>query len=127
MLFTYKYTYNVLSIEQICGLPPKRNGTNVGSRVLPNSVPDSSSLVEGKPTKPGYYPWQIAIYHYNEFLCGGTLIDDRYILTAAHCFSHMDPKNSEDMSQLEVVLGEYNRLENEGRYNHVGSFYTTLR
>ncbi|XP_050691251.1 CLIP domain-containing serine protease B9-like [Eriocheir sinensis] len=53
---------------------------------------------------PSYYPWMAALGFRNaftdkiDFLCGGSVINERYLLTAAHCFKR----------QLEVVrLGEY--------------------
>ena len=31
-------------------------------------------------------PWQVLIFINNEFMCGGTILDQMTILSAAHCF-----------------------------------------
>ena len=43
----------------------------------------------GIPTTIGQHPWQVALWVERPdgtFLCGGSIIDDRWVLTAAHCF-----------------------------------------
>ncbi|RWS26765.1 chymotrypsinogen A-like protein [Leptotrombidium deliense] len=43
-------------------------------------------IVGGTEAKQGAYPWMVALLHSDlSFFCGGSLINDRYILTAAHC------------------------------------------
>ncbi len=42
-------------------------------------------VVGGKPAKPGAWPWVVAIYRDGVFHCGGVILDDSWVLTAAHC------------------------------------------
>ncbi|XP_043464020.1 chymotrypsin-1-like [Leptopilina heterotoma] len=42
-------------------------------------------VVGGKDAPIGKYPFQIITKFLDRFLCGGTIINERYVLTAAHC------------------------------------------
>ncbi|XP_063710167.1 serine protease gd-like [Culicoides brevitarsis] len=62
-------------------------------------------IYNGSPTTRGEFPWLVVIYVKKtrglEFQCGGTLISDQVILTAAHCI-HL---TSDDiLSKNEIVL-----------------------
>lgn len=42
-------------------------------------------IVGGIKANPTDFPWQIVLFYQQKFLCGGSIINDRHILTAAHC------------------------------------------
>lgn len=47
-------------------------------------------IVGGEPTTIDKHPWQVALnltINGQTYLCGGSIIADRWVLTAAHCFT----------------------------------------
>lgn len=50
-----------------------------------------SRIVGGQPARAGQFPYQVALYLFKSFTsnlaskCGGSLISQRWIVTAAHC------------------------------------------
>ncbi|XP_050298147.1 trypsin-1-like [Anthonomus grandis grandis] len=42
-------------------------------------------IIGGIETLVNQYPWMVALHYNNRFLCGGSLINNKYVLTAAHC------------------------------------------
>jgi secreted trypsin-like serine protease len=51
---------------------------------LTSAVIDSQ-IVGGLKAKKGQFPWQVLIQMDGQFMCGGSLIDPEWVLTAAHC------------------------------------------
>jgi len=45
----------------------------------------ASRIVGGVTTGVNEWPWQAALMYGSQQFCGGSLINDRYVLTAAHC------------------------------------------
>merc|ERR1712122_260774 len=56
---------------------------------IPNAQQDK--IVGGVEATPHEFPWQVGLF-FDGYFCGGTIISEKYILTAAHCadgvFSH---------------------------------------
>ncbi|XP_049815927.1 serine protease easter-like [Schistocerca nitens] len=82
------------------------------ARLLPTEcgVDFSERIFGGKTTEIDEYPW-LALLRYRArdgqllFLCGGVLINSRYVLTASHCVNGRDIR---DYRLVSVRLGEYN-------------------
>uniref|UniRef100_A0A8D8F8B6 limulus clotting factor C n=2 Tax=Culex pipiens TaxID=7175 RepID=A0A8D8F8B6_CULPI len=74
----------------------------------------SDRIYGGTITKPKAYPWTaILVFRYGTYKdlywCGGSLISDRYVLTAAHCVDGLN-----DNYALERIrLGEWDLLSEE--------------
>ena len=65
----------------------------------------SSKIVGGQETEVNEYPWQVgllwSVYSDKTTFCGGSIISNRHILTAAHCTAWTNT------STLRVLLGEH--------------------
>ena len=46
---------------------------------------DSKRIVGGQMSEEGRWPWMAALMKWDQQFCGGSLISDRWVLTAAHC------------------------------------------
>lgn len=42
-------------------------------------------IVGGQNAVAGHWPWQVSLHIGPIYMCGGSLISDRWIVTAAHC------------------------------------------
>jgi secreted trypsin-like serine protease len=49
-------------------------------------APFRRRIVGGEPTDIKIHPWQVALQFEGTFFCGGSIIAQKWILTAAHCF-----------------------------------------
>ncbi|XP_072282367.1 serine protease 1-like [Pyxicephalus adspersus] len=56
-------------------------------------------IIGGEECAPHSQPWQVAIYYFDIFICGGILINEMWVLTAAHC----------NVTNYQICLGEHNR------------------
>uniref|UniRef100_A0AAQ6INJ7 Acrosin n=1 Tax=Anabas testudineus TaxID=64144 RepID=A0AAQ6INJ7_ANATE len=62
-------------------------------------APLNTKIVGGQVASAGSWPWQVSLQEFERHFCGGSLINNQWVLTAAHCFSSIDP------SSVTVVLG----------------------
>ncbi|KAK9889389.1 hypothetical protein WA026_004663 [Henosepilachna vigintioctopunctata] len=54
--------------------------------IRPEIVKHTARIVGGKNAGTGSWPWQAALYKEGEFQCGGSLLSNRWIISAGHCF-----------------------------------------
>ncbi|XP_017781082.1 PREDICTED: serine protease nudel-like isoform X2 [Nicrophorus vespilloides] len=52
----------------------------------PQAAKQAARIVGGGNAGLGAWPWQAALYKEGEFKCGATLISDKWLLSAGHCF-----------------------------------------
>jgi len=77
-----------------------------------SSDDDFDKIVGGQAADKGEYPWQVSMqrsswsgsYHF----CGGSIIDERTVVTAAHCIEGVSA------SSLQVVAGDHRLKSSEG-------------
>ncbi|CAN2390200.1 Belongs to the peptidase S1 family [Pristimantis euphronides] len=59
-------------------------------------------IVGGTDANEGGWPWQVSLRYLGSHICGGSLISNQWVLTAAHCF-----ERSVNPSDYLVMLGGY--------------------
>nr|XP_012419788.1 PREDICTED: coagulation factor IX isoform X2 [Odobenus rosmarus divergens] len=67
---------------------------------LTQPLNDLTRVVGGKDAKPGQFPWQVLLNGKVDAFCGGSIINEKWVVTAAHCIEPDD--------KITVVAGEYN-------------------
>nr|XP_049600318.1 transmembrane protease serine 9 isoform X4 [Syngnathus scovelli] len=76
--------------------PPPPPETTI-SFSTPNSAntcglaPLNSRIVGGQVAVEGAWPWQVTLQDLRGHVCGGSLINSQWVLTAAHCFRSSNP------------------------------------
>ncbi len=76
---------------------------------------DSPTIVGGNDAEPGVWPAAVAISAAgstdarSDHICGGTLIDEEWVLTAAHCV--MDYQ----VTDITIVAGRHDLLDSDGQ------------
>ena len=60
----------------------------------------SSRVINGQNARPHAWPWQVSLRSNNRHFCGGSLIANNWVLTAAHCF------RSTSTGSLTVIVGK---------------------
>eukprot|EP00111_Clytia_hemisphaerica_P003085 TCONS_00008761-protein len=93
-----------------CNLCDGAKALSCGIAKMRQKKATQSFIVGGANAKNGFYPWQAAIYYDGDFLCGGSLISKKLVMTAAHCFKML----STDVDVYQIVLGDHNRDINDG-------------
>jgi len=60
-------------------------------------------VVGGWEATPNSLPWMVNLLYFGSFFCGGSIVDSRHIITAAHCVAGDNP------SFLSVRVGSHSR------------------
>lgn len=84
-------------------------------------VGKKSRIVGGEEATPQEIPWQVGFrkesqYSRTNIFCGGSLIDKKWVVSAAHCFQ----REVQPPFKLKVVLGEFDTNNDEGNEVIIG-------
>lgn len=97
-------------------------GVDVEVNLVRSSAPScgksmvaSTKIVNGTNTVPGELPWMVVMFGKSgKQTCGGSLISENMVLTAAHCIATYGPN---DVSKIRLFIGDYNiRSTNDGHH-----------
>jgi len=89
------------------------NGAGCGYSMYGSAM---DKIVGGHEARPYSFPWLASLwvedadYAMDQHQCGAAVIDNQFLLTAAHCFLGYDKASS-----WKVVLGEHNFKVNSGK------------
>ncbi|XP_076343524.1 clotting factor G beta subunit-like isoform X2 [Tachypleus tridentatus] len=95
-------------------------GTSVTSRVRRGINekhcgfrPIAARIIKGRIATPHSWPWMVGIFHVNphRFLCGGSIINKGFVVTAAHCL--VTPFGNRQNYSIFVRVGVHN-IDNSG-------------
>ena len=79
----------------------KVSGHNISSscglEAAPTPALFSPYIVGGEEASPHSWPWTVAVFIDSAWFCGGSLISEHYVLTAAHC--------AEGAAYFDLLLG----------------------
>ncbi|XP_045386974.1 kallikrein-10 isoform X1 [Lemur catta] len=56
--------------------------------LLPGNDTGSDPVASGAPCPRGSQPWQVSLFNGLSFHCAGVLVDQNWVLTAAHCWNN---------------------------------------
>ncbi|KAG1683203.1 Plasminogen [Nymphon striatum] len=93
-----------ISMPKICGTPV------IKPKVMTMRQDQQRNVVGGNAAVPGSWPWivQLKLISFGglerQLVCAGTLINELYVMTAAHCF-----KEVRDIASWSVHLGAYHK------------------
>merc|ERR1712212_1217638 len=79
-----------------------KKGTNFDLRATcgVEGPPAAGRIVGGHEAEEHQWPWQVALFIDDAWFCGGSLINENYVLTAAHCV--------DGASYFDIMAGAHN-------------------
>lgn len=75
------------------------DGQQITSKDCKCTLPAFPRIIGGDQAAPNSIPWQISLAQYNQHICGGTILNHNFVMTAAHCVVSASP------DQLTVRVG----------------------
>ncbi|CAM5117881.1 unnamed protein product [Eretmochelys imbricata] len=85
----------LLATSLVQGAPVSQNQAGCGKQSV------SGRIFNGQDAKDGAWPWQVSVQQNGFHICGGSLVSESWVVSAAHCFNL-----SVAISAYRVQLGE---------------------
>ncbi|XP_075988797.1 trypsin-like [Anticarsia gemmatalis] len=105
--------------QNLVSKPLKGDKVKCGTRTVEFNPRRTGKIVGGTETPYGAFPWQVEIQMLDvdkltfEHHCGGAVIAERLVLSAAHCFD----KQPLELEHIRLVVGEH-RLKVQDKHEH---------
>uniref|UniRef100_A0A672GN17 Trypsin-like n=1 Tax=Salarias fasciatus TaxID=181472 RepID=A0A672GN17_SALFA len=97
------------------------------SLALCGQAPLNTKIVGGEDAAPGAWPWQASLHFKSHFYCGGSLINNQWVLSAAHCFPRVITqadvriylgRETQELDNANEVSRNVSRIVTHPSYNH---------
>jgi V8-like Glu-specific endopeptidase len=71
-----------------------------------------AKVVQGREAKVSEFPWAVALFQNGRHHCGGSLIDARHVVTAAHCVNNI--RTGPMLQQVRLYIGAHDIYSGAG-------------
>ncbi|XP_075898734.1 ovochymase-2 [Nelusetta ayraudi] len=107
----YRYVISLLSDNVDCDKKPVKirpcsAGSKCGTPQARSPMAHSLRVIGGAEATYGSHPWLVSLQNRGSHFCGGAILTDRWIMTAAHCFASL---SKELLANVRVVAGDFDQ------------------
>nr|XP_020460110.1 ovochymase-2-like isoform X2 [Monopterus albus] len=92
------------------GIHTAQTGSKCGVPQVWGPMGSFLRVVGGAEATYGSHPWLVSLRLKGSHFCGGAILTDRWIMTAAHCFASL---SKESLSNVSMAVGEFDRRVND--------------
>ena len=76
-------------------------------------------IIGGDNAKFNEFPWQVKLERYGTLVCGGTLLCEKFVVSAAHCITYENSVEPRSHKGFQIIVGDHQQtLKDSGEVNH---------